>query len=214
MDTGREEMMIAIVDDDWRVVETLRLPIDDQGYCVEAASNGVEAYRLIKSRDCRFLLLDLVMPKLDGMELLDLMQREGIGIPTIVMSGNEDPDLARLHRFPFVAKFMAKPVDVQELMATLEEYMRRSAAVLVHTPRHDIRGRVVLSEQSSLADLLAGGPPFVELIDATLTDVGSGSVTNAARVYIRGEHMACVVSCADTGAGGPGDLGGRPDGGD
>jgi len=69
-----ETQMILVVDDDAQITTLLREALEREGYRVETAANGVQAFDLVKSPDCKCMLLDVNMPKINGPELLLLMQ--------------------------------------------------------------------------------------------------------------------------------------------
>ena len=95
----------------------------------QTASNGLEAYGHLKAPDCKCMLLDINMPKINGVELLLLMQSEGIDVPTIVMAGFTDFDEEEFKQFANVVRFMAKPFDMDEMIAAIREHARRGTEV-------------------------------------------------------------------------------------
>lgn len=113
--------MILVVDDDAAIVELLRKRIEAEGYRVETAANGLEAYQHVKSPDCKCMLLDINMPKINGAELLMLMQAEGIEAPAIVMAGFPDFNEDEMKQFSNVVKFMQKPFGLDEMIAAIRE---------------------------------------------------------------------------------------------
>ena len=82
--------MILVVDDDPDIVKLLSEVLSGSGYTVQTAKDGVEAFAHLQTGKCKCLLLDITMPRLNGVELLLLMQAEGIHVPTIVMAGFDD----------------------------------------------------------------------------------------------------------------------------
>ena len=117
--------MILVVDDEVNIVEVLRNVLVKEGYRVETASNGVEAFEHLQAPDCKCMLLDMNMPKINGAELLMLMQAEDIKVPTIVMAAFADFDEEELKQFSNVVRFLSKPFDVTELLAVIEEHRLR-----------------------------------------------------------------------------------------
>lgn len=113
--------MVLVVDDDDGVVGALRLWLKKRGFEVESCRDGQEAYRRIKSQDCDCMILDIRMPNINGIELLILMQADGITLPTIVMGGFDDFDEAEMKSFANVVKFFKKPFDMEEMMVTVKE---------------------------------------------------------------------------------------------
>ena len=67
---------LLIVDDDRAIRETVRAVLEDAGYTVAVAANGAEAIAKMKERPPRLVLLDLMMPVVDGFEVLDRMRED------------------------------------------------------------------------------------------------------------------------------------------
>ena len=114
--------MILVVDDDKDLVRLLQLALEKEGYRVETASNGVEAYSHVKAPDCKCMLLDIHMPGINGAELLLLMQAEGIHVPTIVMAGFADFDEKEMKQFANVMKFVKKPFEIEDMIAFIKHH--------------------------------------------------------------------------------------------
>ena len=113
--------MILVVDDDQNIVRALRRRLRKSGYEVVSAGDGLEAYSHIKSPRCKCMLLDINMPRINGAELLLLMQAEGINVPTIVMAGFVDFDEDEMKQFSNVVKYLPKPFEMREMVSAVEE---------------------------------------------------------------------------------------------
>ena len=107
--------MILVVDDDEILTDMLQTALEKMGYRVEIAHDGVEAVDHLKHPDCKLMLLDINMPRVNGMELLILMNAEGIEIPTIVMAGFPDYSMKDFEPFQFVKSFLPKPFTLHDL---------------------------------------------------------------------------------------------------
>jgi DNA-binding NtrC family response regulator len=117
--------MILVVDDEQRIVELLRQMLVAEGFKVETAYNGVQAYELVKRPDCECMLLDIRMPKINGAELLMLMQSEGVHVPTIVMAAFQDFEEKELKQFENVVKLVSKPFDIDDMLAVVHEHAKK-----------------------------------------------------------------------------------------
>lgn len=115
--------MILIVDDDPDIVKLLRKALEDEGYEVAIAHDGVEAYAEVCRAGCRGMVLDVTMPRINGIELLLLMQADGIEVPTVVMVGFDDFAEQELKQFSNVIAFLRKPFDLATLIAIVKRQM-------------------------------------------------------------------------------------------
>jgi two-component system, NtrC family, response regulator AtoC len=114
--------MILIVDDNEQLARALSTALKKRGYKGVTASNGGEAYAHLKSGSCQCMLLDICMPDINGIELLLLMQSEGIKTPTIVMTGFSDFEEEELSQFDSVVAFRSKPFLLADMMALVSEH--------------------------------------------------------------------------------------------
>ena len=126
--------MILVVDDNQALVDVLRVILTKEGYRVETAGNGVEAFAHLRSPDCKCMLLDVNMPKINGAELLLLMQAEGIHVPTIVMAGFEDFDAREMKQFGNVVALMRKPFEVGDMLDAIRKHRKRPHAATPDEP--------------------------------------------------------------------------------
>lgn len=115
--------MILLVDDNASVRDSLSLLLQREGFRVETAEDGAQAWSIVRSPDCKCMVLDVNMPRLNGIELLLLMQSENVKVPTILMAGFDDFDEAEMKQFTNVRAFLQKPFSNE----TLVELIRRHA---------------------------------------------------------------------------------------
>ena len=83
---------ILVCDDDREIVEAIEIYLSKEGYNVIKAYDGLEAIEILKKEDIQLLLIDIMMPRLDGLRAT-LKIREKSGIPIIILSAkSEDSD--------------------------------------------------------------------------------------------------------------------------
>jgi two-component system, OmpR family, response regulator CpxR len=113
---------VLVVEDDFAIRETLRELLEDEGYDVSWASNGQEALDLLARRAPRVILLDLMMPVMDGWEFRLAQRRDPAlaRIPVVVISADHalDQKVAALA----VDGWLAKPFELDALLTTLQRY--------------------------------------------------------------------------------------------
>jgi len=112
--------MILIVDDDKLVVRSITRVLK-KDFKIQTASDGVEAFELLKSPECKCMILDIKMPRINGMELLMLMQAEGIKLPVIVMAGFSDFSEKEFKVFPNVVRFFQKPFEIEDMLEVVKK---------------------------------------------------------------------------------------------
>ena len=114
---------IMIVDDEPAIRELLVAVLQDEGYAVVAAPNGQQALELLPRERPDLVLLDIMMPDLDGREVRRRMQElPGLQDTQVIMSSAAiRPDLADSQ----IAAFVPKPFDIDQLLAVLDRVLGR-----------------------------------------------------------------------------------------
>ena len=117
---------LLLVEDDENLVRALRVNLAHEGYEVEWAPAGEQGLRLAKRGGHDLVLLDLMLPKLDGFEVLKRLRKSGSEIPVICLTarGQESDVVAGLSLG--ADDYVVKPFSVAELMARIEAALRRS----------------------------------------------------------------------------------------
>lgn len=110
------QFRLLVVDDDRDVREALRTALEDEGYTVAVAANGAEAIHKIEERRPRLVLLDLMMPVVDGWEVLDRVRADPELDDVAVCVVSAVPQ-----RCPPHADFvLRKPFAVEEVLGVVE----------------------------------------------------------------------------------------------
>lgn len=117
---------VLLVDDEYAMVEALRDVLEDEGYRVVTAANGKEAMAKLAEAMPAIVLLDLMMPIMDGGQVLAAMRARDAwrDIPVILMSAAVRAGLALDD--PRV-KFVTKPFDVEDLLRTMDRFLGAAA---------------------------------------------------------------------------------------
>ena len=114
---GRSEgPLVLVVDDDERLREFVRVNLEMEGYSVREASGAEEALAAIEDTAPQLVLLDVVMPGVDGWQMLQRMQERHGQIPVIMFSGKVDEGAAGDAKQRGASGFVGKPFDPQELV--------------------------------------------------------------------------------------------------
>ena len=110
--------LVLIVDDDAAVREYVRVNLEMEGYTVREAGSAEEGLGVLEEVSPDLVLLDVMMPEVDGWEMLRMLQeRHGIGaIPVVMFSGKVDADTAGEAAARGAQGFLGKPFDPQQLI--------------------------------------------------------------------------------------------------
>jgi DNA-binding NtrC family response regulator len=120
---------ILIVDDDNGIRKTLRNILEFEKYEVDEASDGFECLIKIKRNDYEAILLDIKMPKMDGMETLEKIQKIKPDAPVIMISGHGTIDTAVDAVKKGAYDFIQKPPDLNRLLITIRNAMDRTMLI-------------------------------------------------------------------------------------
>jgi len=117
-------MFILIVDDDPQIVNFLKRGLIYEGYSVDTASDGTEALAKAREREPDLVILDIMMPKLDGMEVSNRL-RQGSDVPILMLTakGTVNDKVAGLESG--ADDYLVKPFAFDELLARVRALLRR-----------------------------------------------------------------------------------------
>lgn len=117
---------ILVVEDDPSITLGLQMNLEAEGYRVSVASDGQAGLAQARQGDVDLLILDVMLPKLNGFELLRQLRSEGCAIPTIVLSAR-DTELDIVMGLDFGAEdYVTKPFGLAELLARIKVVLRRA----------------------------------------------------------------------------------------
>ncbi|MBO4678551.1 MAG: response regulator transcription factor [Lachnospiraceae bacterium] len=115
---------ILVCDDDHEIVDAIEIYLMQENYNVFKAYDGIEALEILKKEDIQLLIIDVMMPRLDGIHAI-MKIRESSSIPIIILSAkNEDPDKI-LGLNVGADDYLPKPFNPLELVARVKSQLRR-----------------------------------------------------------------------------------------
>lgn len=129
---------ILVVDDEKTLVKALKFGLEKEGFQVSAAYDGVEALEKVEQEDPDLVVLDLMLPKLDGFEVCRRLRKDK-DLPIIMLTAR-DEDIDKILGLELGADdYMTKPFNPRELMARIKAILRRSTQAVGGGTRKVIR---------------------------------------------------------------------------
>jgi len=117
---------ILVVDDEPRIVELAGLYLRNDGYTVLSAHDGLSALRMIEERRPDLVVLDIMLPKMDGWEVCRRLRQGSNNVPIIMLTARGE-DVDRIVGLELGADdYMVKPFNPRELVARVKAVLRRS----------------------------------------------------------------------------------------
>jgi two-component system copper resistance phosphate regulon response regulator CusR len=118
-------MRILVIEDEPKILDFLRLGLEAEGFVVDAAEDGVVGLRMALDGSYELVLLDLLLPRLDGLRLLADLRQTRADLPVLILSARSDLP-TKLRGFDLGANdYLAKPFSFDELVARVRVHVRR-----------------------------------------------------------------------------------------
>jgi two-component system, OmpR family, response regulator len=125
-------MKILVIEDEARILAFLRRGLEAEGYSVEGAGDGRSGLACAVAERFDLVLLDLLLPSLGGLELLEELHRRRPELPVLILSARADLQ-TKLRGFALGATdYVPKPVALDELLARIRVHARRAAPAAEH----------------------------------------------------------------------------------
>jgi two-component system copper resistance phosphate regulon response regulator CusR len=194
-------MKILIVEDDPQISSAVREGLDEAGYFTEVTRDGERALRLASHRDFSLILLDIMLPGLDGLTVCRKLREMRVNTPILMLTAKDGiPD--RVAGLDTGADdYLVKPFDFDELLARVRALLRRDKSVKssliqiddlvidtsAHTARRGGREIPLTSREYTLLEALASHEGQILTREAILDRVWieQESTSNLVDVYIR-----------------------------
>lgn len=123
-------MKILLVEDDEWISESLVEALNDQRYAVDTALNGEAAWNLIQTFPYDLVILDWMLPKLDGITVCRNLRQAGYTLPVLMLTA-KDTALNKVQGLDIGADdYLVKPFNLNELFARIRALLRRGGAVV------------------------------------------------------------------------------------
>jgi DNA-binding response OmpR family regulator len=118
--TGKvEPATILVVDDDANSRDIAARLVELEGFRTKRADGGEECLRMVKTEAIDLILLDVMMPGMDGFEVCAALRQAGVKIPIILLTAKDDVDTRAEGMHQGVSEFLTKPINRAELVARI-----------------------------------------------------------------------------------------------
>src|SRR5690348_13425020 len=118
-------MRILVIEDEPRILDFLRLGLEAEGFVVDAAEDGAVGLRRALDGAYELVILDLLLPRLDGLRVLSELRQARADVPVLILSARSDLP-TKLRGFDLGANdYLAKPFSFDELVARVRVHLRR-----------------------------------------------------------------------------------------
>ncbi|MGA3174131.1 MAG: response regulator transcription factor [Syntrophorhabdales bacterium] len=152
-------MDVLIIEDEAKVVDFIRKGLEEEGYTVTAAFNGKQGLDLLNVHKYDIVLLDLMIPEIDGLKVLRNMRAWGINTPVLIITAKSSKEDVVRGLDTGSDDYLTKPFSFEELLARIRALLRRSAARQANMVKY---GELTLNPYNRI---LSKGPKEAELTE-------------------------------------------------
>lgn len=144
-------MNILVCDDDKEIVDAIKIYLSNEGYKIFKAFNGIEALEIIEKNEIHLIVMDVMMPKMDGLRAV-MKIRENNNIPVIMLSAKTE-DTDKIMGLNMGADdYISKPFNPLELIARVKSQLRRYTTLGSIETKSNVykTGGLVLDDESKI----------------------------------------------------------------
>lgn len=120
---------ILVVDDNKHTRRLFKAVLENENYTVFTAENGKDALRVMDEEHIDLVLLDIMMPEMDGYEFTKLLREENNNLPILMVSAKQLPEDKKRGFLVGTDDYMTKPVDEDEMLLRIKALLRRAKIV-------------------------------------------------------------------------------------
>ena len=150
-------MNILLVEDELSLARAVKKILEQHGYYVDAVHDGLSVVDYAKGMDYQLIILDVMLPKLDGFEVLRILRKDGLNVPILMLTARSAVGDKVTGLNAGADDYLTKPFDTEELLARVGALTRRRGEVIVDELRYE---DLCLSVQSAV---LSCGEASVQL---------------------------------------------------
>lgn len=145
---------VLVVDDEPSIVTLLTFNLEKDGYEVTSAEDGLVGYELALSNPFDFIILDVMLPNMDGLEITKALRREKVDTPILILTAKDD-QIDKIIGLEIGADdYLTKPFSPREVLARMKAIFRRAKQLstqtdITETPKSSLTfGEIVVDEEN------------------------------------------------------------------
>lgn len=119
---------ILLVEDEALIAESASLLLEDEGYSVTIAYNGLDGLAAARDETPDLIIADYMMPRMNGLEMIENLQQEGILIPTLIVSSIPQDKLPQQSDRALYDDYLGKPFLDRELLRAVRQLLANGSA--------------------------------------------------------------------------------------
>lgn len=123
-------MKILLVEDDSRIANALAEALSDRKYVIEIAEDGELGWGFVEASPYDLIVLDVMLPKLDGINLCQQMRQKGYTTPVLMLTARDTSSDKVMGLDAGADDYVVKPFDLPELMARIRALLRRASSIV------------------------------------------------------------------------------------
>lgn len=165
---------ILVVDDEVAIVTLLEYNLTQVGYTVDTAENGEVAYNMIKENNYDFIILDVMLPGMDGMDVCRRVRQDNIDTPILMLTAKADEYDKVIGLELGADDYMTKPFSPREVVARIKAILRRTEArYLSEEESEKAHKEAVATELQELEDIQSEDNEENEILEQPSLDKDS-----------------------------------------
>lgn len=148
-------MRVLVIEDDQATAKTIQMSLQSEGFVCDTTGVGEDGLEIARHYDYDLIILDLVLPDMDGYEILRRLRAVQVSTPVLILSGLSDID-DKIKGLGFGADdYLTKPFNREELVARVRAIIRRSkghpnSVIMVGRLRIDLNTKTVLADSKPI----------------------------------------------------------------
>ena len=195
-------MRILVIEDEKKITDFIKRGLREEGYAADVAYDGEQGFFLAKTNTYDLILLDLMLPKMDGLSVCKKLRAEGVSTPIIMVTAKDTVKDKVVGLDSGADDYLTKPFAFEELLARMRAVLRKKDAksvnklqvddlvldLLTHKVTRAGKEITLTSKEYSLLEYLmrnAGSVVTRTMISEHVWDIDFDTFTNVIDVYIK-----------------------------